>query len=826
MLQKKLNSNRISSNPRLPIIPRSNNSKLSKLVRVKMPGTVDTLSRVKEKYVIDTVFLPDWMYFYPNFIRDEQLSVIVTEELKNIKVFESLKPAVEQMEASNDISDVDYRDIPFRPAVVDSGVKMAINARTNYISRQWRFKRCYLAQEFWDRLTEPRLHKLAKKRLIEFSSQDRTSALICLLTSPRDEKPQFLEFLRRHDLSTNFFGECVDWRLNVWDTELHLAFYQLVDGESEHPVSKPSNFHGGLRTRNMPSLLGTSHLRKITPMVMSFRFVGDLRDRFWTCSFISSASPKTGFVGFAYEAEWKKDRGKLFIEKQAQRRLLQLSYVERMLEEMSKSNQIILAAFQKELDVPESRDPQSESFEFIFSYSSLYMRSGEILRDIWQRLDFSIQTVGEWERREETRRLRSRWSEKDEERYGKKLRDLTQKCKSNLQLLRAQHKRLEEQKTFAEQRHNNLISYMQLREARTSTRSSEDVRLFTYVTIIFLPLTFSSSLFSMQGAPHANTVSIMVQTTVVALVVTILFLSNLKLLDRNWSFHVHRFNALARSKMKASKHPWALDWHKKQTDLEEVAQRQISKMDYAKPLPAESKWWYFLFWLTYILRMPRTFVTDGFIAWQNHQKEPLLIIRQTLLALFFTPACTFIFVMQLLLTTLVDFIYLLWVLACLLGRWLWNSSPSEPERKEQLENTADQDDYNSLSTTTPSMYTEKHTRSHSTIDTLSSWLKYPPRPIHKKTRDFEAGQSKAEPPKSADPNESKPISRSNTQNESEKLWAAVIKKRVTGENEIRPSGLEMSQLSPEGPTTGNAPTSIHRTFTRLFERPKKANSKV
>ncbi len=73
-----------------------------------------------------------------------------------------------------------------------------------------------------------------------------------------------------------------------------------------------------------------------------------------------------------------------------------------------------------------------------------------------------------------------------------------------------------------------LSSDLSLREARVSTQSSEDVRLFTYVTIIFLPLSFSSSLFSMQGLPGSSLVSTFVILTICALFITFLVLVNLK----------------------------------------------------------------------------------------------------------------------------------------------------------------------------------------------------------------------------------------------------------------------------------------------------------
>lgn len=771
--------------------PQLNELNLSRQVKVEMPHTVESRSRMSEKYVIDSAFLPDWMYFYPDVIHLERWNCTINGELKRFEktdIIKFLEPAVEQLKGKSDFNDIAYKDLPLLPAVVDSGFKRSSNPQSSYTRRQGAVKQDLSPGSLWDHLTQPRLIQIAKKRLIEISSQDRISALICLLLSPQEERPHFSQFLCRHESSDDFFGECVDWKMNIWYTELHLAFYQLVNGESKDPTSMGSNFGGALRTRNIPSLLGTSHPRKITPVVLSFRFVGDLRDRIWTCTFISSATSSAGFKGFSHAGDWGET---ITAEEQAQRRLLELSYVERMLLEMSSGIGSILAAFQRELDVPESRDPQSESFEFIYSYSTLYLKSGEILRDVRRRVESLVQTVEQWERREETRGLRSRWSNKDEERYGKRVKDLTQKCKAKLQEIRTQHKRLDEQRTFAEQRHNNLVSYMQLREARTSTRSAEDVRLFTYVTIIFLPLTFSSSLFSMQAAPQASTVSVMVQTTTVALAVTILFLSNLRTLDRNWSFYLNKLNAKALTRMKASKHPWALDWHKKQRELEEVAQRRISKMDYAKPLQAESKWWYFLFWLTYALRVPRALVLDGIAAWNKRQKVSLLLIGQMLLAFCFGPVCVIIFVIQFSSVTTVDFVVVVWLLVRSMSRSLGLS---------QSEDKGDD--------------AERSTGVHSTFVTISNWLRSPPRPLDTIIHGLKAGQSKAALPQSPAPTGQSPKPSSDTPSDIDKAWALAVKDDTNSEDESRFSTLEMPK--PVG-TGSDHPGVANRNSSQLKE---------
>ena len=70
-----------------------------------------------------------------------------------------------------------------------------------------------------------------------------------------------------------------------------------------------------------------------------------------------------------------------------------------------------------------------------------------------------------------------------------------------------------------------------------SNRSADDVRIFTYATVIFLPLSFVSSVFSMAGAPDRATVQPFIIAAVVALLTTIAFLLNAGTPMRNITYY-------------------------------------------------------------------------------------------------------------------------------------------------------------------------------------------------------------------------------------------------------------------------------------------------
>ena len=323
---------------------------------------------------------------------------------------------------------------------------------------------------------------------------------------------------------------------------------------------------------------------------------------------------------------------------------------------MGQSIDQILSAFQEELAVPNTHDRVSESFESIYDLSSLhfYLEAREVLRDVLCQLDLSITTIEEWERRDELRGLQSRWPLENEERYGEKVRYHTWRCKTLLQKLRVQQSRLGEQQRSAEQWHGNLVGYMQLQEARISTRSAEDVRLFTYVTIVFLPLSFSSSLFSMQGKPSSQTVSTMATTTVVALAITFFVLAHLKLLGRHWTLWASKITAKTRKEMAATKHWPSLRWGKISRELNRTARRRLVETDSGNCSQAESKWWYFLFWLFSVSNVPRNYYLHCFGIWRTSHKLSFHLNIKVCLAYLLLPVYALISMVLMSVTIIID----------------------------------------------------------------------------------------------------------------------------------------------------------------------------
>ncbi|KAL9000928.1 MAG: hypothetical protein Q9188_005567 [Gyalolechia gomerana] len=764
---------------------------------ILMPPQVGTSSGIARKNVVaDALFQPNWMYFPHVYLHQLPLQIDYEMVFKEAESFQGLKSAIANWKESKGFS-MDYIPRIFLPHVADSGTKKGAFFNGKPLERQMDIQWYDTAAGFYNRLTGPRTFGSAKKRLVEFTSFHQDLPLICWLSSPTEQRMQFLEFLRRHGSSENFFGERVDWRGNIWETELHLGFYQLLSKEHNKTYPPPHlDYQGQFRIIEMPSLSQLSPAYKLTPVTTSLRFVGDLRDQAWTCHFLTSVARDDGFRGLVEDfinGNSEATETDFHQEKMAQRKILEIAYADRMLTEIARSCEGILESFQKELKIPEARDPESESYEFTHNYSRLHSKTGEILRDIVKLLNLSLRTVEDWEKREDSRDIRSRWSQKDETRFGPKLVNLARKCKIGIQQVRVQRDLLEEQQKLAEQRHNNLINYMSLQAARTSSQSAEDVRLFTYVTIFFVPLSFSSSLFSMGGAPERSTISVMIPTTVIALAVTIFALANMKVLDRNLSFRTYNWNASARKKMRDSKASWGIPWNKISRELEGAAELRLAKPENEKHLTAQSRWWYIVFWISYALEIIRIYMLEAFRMWHNrgnsHTKRVHSFVR-VLLSVCLVPACAVIFIVQTLTLLAADSLGLVWqVMHWLKGKMIGDSHPRVEEVHEK-DISDDREKPREVGRKSASIKSvDKPARSSSILEVLSEWLQAPPRPLQRFISTLKPSPSaldNVEPQMSGSNTKVDPFIQSDGMHGDEDEWEMTIKKELVTKGEALP----------------------------------------
>ncbi|KKO99978.1 hypothetical protein THAR02_07922 [Trichoderma harzianum] len=162
--------------------------------------------------------------------------------------------------------------------------------------------------------------------------------------------------------------------------------------------------------------------------------------------------------------------------------------------------------------------------DFFLSNNSLY-KIQEVLQEVEDDLNENLAKMQLWKSRQDGRGLdKPRWTLKDEYRYGGAISRLQASNDFYMEeLVRCRAKIL----AF------NLQITRDIEAARSDweMRTTNDVRLFTYVTVVFLPTSFATGVFSMSETPSRHMLFSMMITAVVALLVTTIALINAKTLN-------------------------------------------------------------------------------------------------------------------------------------------------------------------------------------------------------------------------------------------------------------------------------------------------------
>ncbi|KAI1858954.1 uncharacterized protein JN550_012312 [Neoarthrinium moseri] len=371
----------------------------------------------------------------------------------------------------------------------------------------------------FQRLSRFRTPAEAKKRFIWLPKPNAETALVCYLGTPGDERTAISSFFDRHAHHDLYFFDDTTRFLNTWETEIHLTFYQLVDSRNESELRSPS-----ILRRGKDDLPG-SKASRITRASMGFRFHGDLFDRYWTCHFIectltsseSERSELSSHYSFK-ERTWR------------QRKVLELYLFDRILTKLVSSTTDIIEKLKNELGVREGAfsfvDLKSDDY---FSSSDRWQEAQQTLQAIENHLEQVEALVSRWESREDDRGSeKPRWTRNDERKYRgdiKKLLGSNNNKIKNLRSLRIETGSLRE---LLGARQEQISSDLSLRGA-------EDIRFFTYVTVVFLPLGFAASIFSMSGTPEGSLIGNMAACALVALVLTVFALVNAETLGAKFA---------------------------------------------------------------------------------------------------------------------------------------------------------------------------------------------------------------------------------------------------------------------------------------------------
>ncbi|KAG6361447.1 hypothetical protein INS49_009674 [Diaporthe citri] len=359
-------------------------------------------------------------------------------------------------------------------------------------------------EELWDTISEARSAIKAKKRFLWLPLRsDPQTALLCWLATTEAEKPAMSLFFDRHAEYENHLWDDTTMVLNVWQTELHMSFWVIYEKRQPlcpglpHPIIAP--WPRG----------SEKELRRAS---MSFRFDGDFFDRYWTCHFIQYVPGVSRIVrGVPGDPGANLRQDKQFW----QRKVLELQLLQHMLGLILVASNKILNVIETELGLKKGNLIFSVLTTEAYSLSEdRWQIYEELLQKAEEDITSSLSTLSKWATREVDRgQERPRWTRNDERKYRgyiNKLRNQTERQRWDLENCRDKMCKLRE----------TLITRRDNVRADLEANREQNIRYFTYVTVIFLPLGFASSFYSMNGAPSNDLIVSLAKFAAAAFAVT------------------------------------------------------------------------------------------------------------------------------------------------------------------------------------------------------------------------------------------------------------------------------------------------------------------
>lgn len=613
----------------------------------------------------------EWLYNYPAFLMND------TERTPK-EIQEILKNQNEQgVDASADVDDHVIVKQARRVLqqlelseswIADEKVERSVLAdirKTKKLGRNQRNSNYHFSPNYCNNndlkaiLMRPRDAMDAKKRLILLPDADAETALICVVGSTDTEQPAMSLFFDRHWRKEEYFFDDTTMVMNTWETELHLSFYCIQDAEEDPSTS----------IRTMSEDIFPGGKKRISKTSIGFRFNGDFFDRYWTCHFIEDIGNMRDYMyngKFPFTLDDK-------VQGWRQRKVLELHFFEHILSTLIKGTRDILNEVKRGLSIRQGQGafPSSMlSSEDYFHSSARWQRYRAILQVVDETLEDVELEVSKWESREKDRgQERPRWTRNDERKYGgiiKKFQRSTNKQIRNLHSVHASVKSVKDTYTKGQE---------QTRED-LSLRKSEDIRFFTYVTVVFLPLGFASSIFSMNGTPPGDLVVNLVICAIVALTITVIALFNAKTLAHITERAVRLIEEYSQSKMERS----ILIVGSTKEMVKEVNGSQDPQLEKGQDLPIgnslkhsseiintnyqdksigtldPSRFWFLMVYI--LLELPARRVA---IAYNILRRDKLTWIEymHVVLGFIFLPFCVIFSLIQVMACNIIDFVKLL-----------------------------------------------------------------------------------------------------------------------------------------------------------------------
>ncbi|RPA79031.1 hypothetical protein BJ508DRAFT_348848 [Ascobolus immersus RN42] len=430
----------------------------------------------------------------------------------------------------------------------------------------------------------------------------------------RTERFHFLSFVNQLtdcDLNKMRFDELTALPDNVWVVEFTINFVACLTAQ-EYP--KALTLTPGYSPKKQSRFVttdptkSTSTLPVITEAAYGFRFVGDLHDKLWTCYKLIDMGNIPASVVIAREKKYMRrlsDNKFTFQSGSQQRKCVEGALVLEGLEMVYDNTETILDIMEQEEDtldpnaVLTASDLSGENyFSTMNKHSTYYPWVLQCCTVLKAKLAGVDDVVNRWIDAEQSRRFTPRWSVKDQAEHGPAIRRNMEEIKRKRRQLELLARRVQTKIDSVTTLKDSLEAELSLREARTSTQQANSIGLFTVVTVVFLPLSFATSVVSIDLGwtnPVRSLMLIMFPTTIG----TILFLLNLPVFYHYYSEATGLLQEWLRQKMLDDASPFAF-WKSKAKTLKEAENRTRLLMD-DQIHQSESNWWYWHFFLVFVL---------------------------------------------------------------------------------------------------------------------------------------------------------------------------------------------------------------------------------
>ena len=259
----------------------------------------------------------------------------------------------------------------------------------------------------------------------------------------------------------------------MWTTELHLGFVQLANVEERPGIShiqqdpRTAEYNGEeIRSgdvvcdryqRAFPQILKGAKRAVVKKASLSYRFVGDMDDKFWTgylLTYLPGGSEL--FQGpLYYDAdvmEWfHEDR------RTDQRKVLEPFLVEKMVAELFRSTDEILKAIDdwlnpdidgsedgKVLTQPRVSKADDRFVDVQYNRSTVCLDLDATLRILRRLFNANVDSLGQWAKREKSRSFQPRWSEKDEFKYRELIDFQKRRAEQQISRVNDQYRRIQD----------------------------------------------------------------------------------------------------------------------------------------------------------------------------------------------------------------------------------------------------------------------------------------------------------------------------------------------------------------------------------------------